>query len=355
MEKSTERKKESKTRQNFALMVYDSIKRDNKLPNLDMPRQNRDYYLNLLKKALIVKKVGYGTWEILSEFNERKLKKQGKTRQNLTTLVDDHNLDTWSNNLHTSLRAHAFQFTLKIQKNMGNWLKREDFLKKYNITYKPSLIGQKLFLDGRNIWLTNKSIVINENKNYIVQAAKEGKNYAIDDMISIVRKLEKLLKCSFKIGKKYIFKVTRQHYAKLHDNLAKQYRRDGNKLYVNDHKGFWMWIDYSMAIDELETGNREDSDKHMDDKVIPFFNSLKANNNVIEFIKELEKEEMNGFKPSFIVNGFAELIKDRAYFAENMRLHVGAIQTLGEQTEKLVNEVTNVVKVVKETSQKLTK
>ena len=242
-----------------------------------------------------------------------------KRSTNFTTLVDRNNPDTLQ---PERIRAHAFQFTLKLP-NILHWKQRGTYLDKHNIQYTPSLIGQKLYYKNKKIWLTNKSIVINEPSNYLAKTAKDGKSYAVYDFLNTIKSLERLLNCSFKHSNGYKFRVSRQHYADLKNLLARQYRNDKKKLGVYDGRGLWLWVDYSDGIDELETDNRQDSDDHMDNIVAPFFNGLK------DFKGE--------FTPKWVVSAIGEVTRNQAIFDANMASHIRAVQALGTGVDTLNN------------------
>ena len=309
------------------LTMYNYVKANLKLPNLELSKQARNKYVNVLKRANLIKKVGYGTWEITDNYTDEAINKAKQVNLK-TTLGTTQQLGGIYKDLNkfTCLRSHAFQFKVKIPK-IENWNKRTEYLTREHILFKESKIkalGQQLIIKGHKIWLTDKSLVIYGNKDYIVSKAIDGKNYAISDMLEIIASVETLLKTSFKINKRYIFKVTNQHHAKLKDTLANQYRRDGKKLYVNDARGLWLWIDYSKGIDELETGNRPNSDIDMDNGIVPFFNSIKQN---------------RGFTLNEIKNIVGQVAENQAVFGENLISHVGAVKQLGEAVSILSNKI----------------
>jgi hypothetical protein len=302
------------------LSIYNSIKDTNSLPKSSLKKSALQYYLSMLKKANLIRKIGYGTWETIAPFDENKIKQvqiHNLTSSNLSTLSPNLNL----------IRSHAFIFKIKIPKSLNNWHKREEYLTDKQIAYMPNKIkalGQQLIIDHTKVWLTNKSIVIHESKDFIANSAREGKNYALDRMLTLIEKIEALLNCSFKINKKYLFKVSREHHSKLKCELAIQYRKEGKKLYVYDDKGLWMWIDFSDHIDEREIGNRVNAALIMDNRINPFFNGLK---------------EIDGFTPKWVTDTLAELVKDRAYYAENLKTHVAVIRQLGQQVSKVASGV----------------
>ena len=272
--------------------------------------QNLNYYISTLKRAKLIEKLGYSVWKVSKEYDEVQIKQVQKS-------IKGDNCE---------IRGHAFQLTIQIPK-LRNWNKREEYLKKKKINYKPLNIlggGQRIFFLGRKIWLTNKSVIIYETKSFYADSAKKSKNYAIDSCISLIHSLEGLLNTSFKINSKYLFKVDKAHYARIKCDMAKHYRKDGKKLYVSDHRGFWLWADYSFTIDETETGNQKESDKDMDEHIHPFLNSLK---------------KIEGYTPEWVTNMLGELIRDRAEFAAHHRSHTKAVQTLASQVGILGKQV----------------
>lgn len=323
-------KKTSKSK-NFYLTIYNYIKDHNKLPDnefLDLPEKNfsqrLNYYISSLKKAGFIKKIGYGVWQTEKEFSEEKLK-EVKTTKKITTQ-------------HTkpqpTIRGHAFQFNIKLPK-IHNWKKRRDFLDKNNIAYENLKIignGEKIHFKGKKVWLTDKSIIIFEKTSFLSDSAAGSKSYAIYDMLSLLKSLESLFNVSFMINKGYRFKVSKQHYARLSCSLANQYRKDGKKLYVKQEDGTtWLWTDYSLNIDETETGNTERSDKDMDNHIHPFLNSLR---------------KAEGYTPEFVTNTLGQLIKYQEYYAKNLNSHVKAVQRLGIGVEGLRNDLKNLKKQI---------
>jgi hypothetical protein len=282
---------------------------------LDISKQSMNYYINRLKKAKLIRKIAYGTWETIAEFNLEQVK-----QVKLTSTIG-HNIS-----LKNKVRSHAFIFTLRIPK-LDNWENRETYLKEHDITYLPlkiKALGQQIVIGSSKVWLTNKSLVIHESSDFLGDSAAEGKSYALDRLLKIIEKLESLLNCSFKINKKYLFKVSREHHSRLKDSLAKQYRKDGKKLFIYDYKGLWLWIDFSDRIDELEVGNRQNASKILDNSITPFFNGL---------------EKVEDFTPQMILRSLAELIKDREYYAENLKSHIAVIRQLGNEVSKVASSV----------------
>lgn len=311
--------KSDSTGKNFYLTIYSYIKEHSSVSALPLildlkTRQSLNYYLNHLKMAGLIKKIGYGVWKTISGFSDEKI----KTSKKLTTKVDSNNQDR--------IRGHAFQFRVKLP-DIPNWKKRRVFLEKNNISYRPlQVIGmaERIFLKGRKIWLTDNSIIIYEKTSFIADSARDSRNYAIYTMLGLLHNLEALLSISCRINKRYIFTVNKQHYSKLRCELAKQYRKDGKKLYVKDHRGYWLWADYSLNVDETETGNQKESHEDMDNHIHPFLNSLR---------------NIKGYTPEFVTGCLGKLAEDREYYAENQKMHVSVIEKLGKNTDILGKEI----------------
>lgn len=284
------------------------------------------YYLSSLKRDGFIKKLGYGTWEILKEFAPKQVQKDNPYRYGKKSNPDNLNLF-----ISDTVRGHAFQFTLSINPKLRNWNKREEILKKLGITFKNLKIiggGQSIIFKGRKVWLTNKSIIIFEKSSYMAETSKEAKEYAVYDMISLVEGLQRHLKADFGATRgKLKFKISRQHYALIKNALAKQYDREGKKLYVTNEKGRWFEIDNSFNLHEAETIHPKTSEQD-NKKVQDFFNGIK---------------QYEGFTPMFLIESMGKITQNQLMFDTNMQSHIKAVQDLG----KGVEELTKVVKELK--------
>lgn len=312
---------------NFYLSIYNYIKTNSKLPGNDYLKfkknweQNRNYYVSELKKAKFIEKIGYGVWKTVKNFDAKQLK---TTKKKITRDTPQQPGGVYKS---LSIRGHSFIFKLKLPK-IRNWAKREQYLKKKNIVYKllkNVKDTHRIYFKGQKIWLSNRSIIIYAKSSYIADSASKTKNYALDDMFILVEALEALFKISFKIQGKYQFKVNKQHYARMQCELANQYRRDGKKLEVKQKDGTtWLWIDYSLNINETETGNTQRADIDMDRHIHPFLNSLR---------------ESPGYTPGWVINSIAALIEDRRFWAKHQKSHIKAIQILGSSVQMLKDEI----------------
>ena len=305
---------------------------------LSIPESTLQYHLSILKKQGIVRKVGYGVWEILESTESQEKRTAGSSHVG----IDQHPVSRGSDpavvtqaNLarftQDAVRAHAFVFTLKVPKGLRNWnnSKREKYLKANDIPYKHLNIGgagQRIMVKDRKVWLTNPSIIIYDRSSYFAEAALEAKNTAIATHLSIIKHIERLLHTSFMIGDDYKFKVSRQHYALIYNALAEQYNREGIKLEIRTAKGVWFLIDDSYSMNEAETVHPSTA---MTDnkKVQEFFNGLKD----IPVIKGTPT-----YTPGFVLEMLAGIQQNQQIitesqmaYATNIKSHITSIQDLG--------------------------
>lgn len=293
--------------------------------DLAMPKTSLQYHLNKLKNAGVIQKIGYGTWEVINEANNKKY-------ESVRVTLDDPQTQL-SHFLQDSVRGHAFVFTLKIPGGLRNWNneKREMFLGKNNIEFQNLTTfggGQRILFKGRKIWLTNKSVIVFEKSSYLADTAANSKSHAIHNLISLIKSLERLLHAdfTFKAGMEYQFKVSRQHYALVKNALAIQYNTSGEKLQVRAEDGtLWLVIDNSYALNETETVAPKSSDID-NKKVQDFFNSLKDYPLTTDFVLTA----MNGIQ------------SNQQLFAQNMSTHVQAVRDLKDAVNALTETVCKV-------------
>jgi len=241
--------------------------------DLRISKQNLSYYLKPLKIDGILLKKGYGVWAINEEKYQEFLKSKEVKKSSAVASPQLQKVFT-----SKPIRGHGFQFTLKIPK-LDNWGKREEFLRKNNIGFKPigsNWKGQRILVRGHKVWLTPVSIVIYAPKaeSWFAVTAEHSKNHAIYDFLQLVRSVENLLKVSFENKKKYLFKVTRQHYGIVRNALAIQYDKEHKKLFISNPRGQWFVIDNSYNLHEAETLSPETAVKDMDNVAKPLFDDL---------------------------------------------------------------------------------
>jgi DNA-binding transcriptional ArsR family regulator len=316
---------------NLNLFVYNQLKaglRPSKIcKQFGLKKTTIQYHLSMLKQAGLIEKIGYGVWEIIKEFEKKEVQK--------TTRVTSRQLGVNLNLFKQDrVRGHAFQFKINLPE-LRNWKNREKLFLKKDIKFEPLIIGginrgQKLEFKGRKIWLTNKSIVIYEKSSYLADTSKESQERAIQDMLALMKSLEKHLLANFKTGRYYKFRVSRQHYSLVKNALAQQYDKEGNKLQVYNEDGLWFLIDNSYNLHEAETVHPKTS---VDDnkKVQDYFNGIK---------------KFENYTPQFVVNSMQGIQNNQLVFTQNIESHIKAIQDISSATQMLKEEVVKLRKTI---------
>lgn len=226
------------------------------------------------------------------------------------------------------VRSHAFRFVVSLG-SKGDWekiLKNNGFgaVRKAGIgnVWMSSCFGFKCWFSDRSL-----TVYFPKIKEYFVDEARFGFNFALADLKSLLEKLEDKLSFSFKIENEYRFKVSGQHHALIHNSLAKMYNRDKEKLNVVDKFGeLWLIIDNSSSegfkLNELETIHKD--------------TAIEDNDLVRQDFNELRDLKLTR---GFLADSLNKLVEDRKFWAEHQRSHVASIQKLGEAVDVLSNKV----------------
>lgn len=255
---------------------------------LRMKKTALQYYLSSLKKKELIKKIGYGVWEV----NKKEVQNQSTKEVQKTTRIGLNNPQDLNLFKSDTVRGHAFQFTLRLPENLRNWDKRRELLKKQGVKFKPlNLYGgaESLVFKGRKIWLTNKSVIVFEKSSYMAETSEEARKHAVYDFLQLISSLERNIKANFGlVGGRVKFKISRQHYALIKNSLAKQYDREGKKLEVIHNQGVWFIIDNSFNLHEAETIHPKTAEED-NEKVRVFFNAIKEGFSAKEVTSELSE------------------------------------------------------------------
>lgn len=295
---------------------------------LNISKQRLQYYLSSLKKAGIIKKIGYGAWVQVKEYDPKKVKTSIRHGQN-----DPERIFTSQAN---EIRGHAFQFKLKIPKDIAKstkWTNREEIFNRLGIKYRKLNLfggGQGLEVRGRKVHITQKSLIVYEKASFIANEAKKSKSYAIDTFKSIIKELENKLKADFSEFGKYKFRVTKAHYSLINNSLAKQYERNGEKLEVYNENGLWFVIDNSFNLHEAEVQQNQEGESKAIDRT----------EGAKKFMNEMDQTEWQ-VTPKFILNQMHGIQNNQEVFAKNMQTHIEAVKNLSEAVTELRKEIRN--------------
>lgn len=313
------------------------------------------YHLSILKKQGIVRKVGYGTWEILkSPESEKKTTArpshvgipQHPHPRGSPAVLSQSELTRFTQD---AVRGHAILTKWSVPTGMRNWNnhQRIKYLTTRNIQFKALNIrggGQRIIVKERKTWLTDKSIIIYDKSSYFAEAALQAKSTAIAMHLSIIKHIERLLHTSFLIGDDYKFRVSRQHYALIYNALAKQYNREGEKLEVRTGKGLWLLIDDSYGMNELETVHPS-TGMADNQKVQDFFNGLKD-------IPAIQGTPT--YTPGFVLEMMAGIQQNQQksaelqmMYADNITSHIESIQYLGKGAQDIGHAAQGIDKSVR--------
>lgn len=313
VKKEVQKKEVKRDETNLNLTIL-SLLKQGKNPSkiskeLNLTKQNLQYYLTTLKKKGIIQKKGYGVWEV----------------QTFTSNMLTHN--------PKPIRGHAFIWTIKLPSETKDW---KEHLDKLKIPYRL-VRGQtpRIFLGKKKAWLGQKTITLYEPNSFYGSNAIESRKYAVFTLLEDLKKLERLLR--FKLGK-YVFSPAREHFALIKNDLAKQVNKEGEKIVVRDYNGDWLWVDTSDGIGELETGNH---------------NALVNNIGVQKWWNDM-KETKFEVTPKFILNSIGGLITNQQMYAQNIESHIKSVQSLGHSAEANAMSVEMLSSVVKELKDEIT-
>jgi hypothetical protein len=268
----------------------------------NIKKQNLNYYLRKLKKNGTIEKVHYGIWRVKKE-----VKISSKA----------------SPSLSHQIRGHAFNWRVKFLRKY-DWIK---LLKRNNIKYQ--LIGvakstPRIMLNGKKVWLTQTGLVIYEPESFFAKSSKQSYGRAVHELQNTINMLERVLKT--RLGE-WQFTVSREHYGMIKNELARQYNKKGEKLYIRDDNGIWLWIDDSYSLEELETNEKEVSHN-----VQTWYNDHKKHNFEVN-----SSWILNAFnKNNQMMNGIQQ---NQVLFSENFVSHVEVIRELGASVRKLTETV----------------
>lgn len=193
----------------------------------EIKKQTLQYYIRYLKNKGIIEKEPTGKWKVLKEVS----------------------LLTKASQTQKQIRGHAFNWKIRF-KHEFDWKKR---LEKANIKYQ--LIGiagttPRIIFNDKKIWFTKTGLVIYEPKSFYAASSFTSKGRAVFELDRTIKELGRKLNTDLST---YEFTTSREHYAMIDNELAKQYNEKGEKLYVKRKDGTtWMWIDFSHGINELE-------------------------------------------------------------------------------------------------------
>jgi DNA-binding transcriptional ArsR family regulator len=294
----------------FLLDIYNFIKEGYNpsqiSKRLEISKQVLNYYLSSLKKKNFIEKVGYGVWKAYELKEVKKI--------NLGSLKEVK-----------KVRGHAFVWKIRIPKKIDWKSALEMKGVKYQLVNKNT---PRIMINGKKIWLGKENVVIYDLESYLGQNAVETRKYAIYNLLSVLKALESKLGVYLNSDDRYTITISRQHFSLIKNCLAIQCNKEGKKIQVSNDNGMWFIIDNSYNLNEAETISPKDA--------------LKDSMGLQRYFNE-HKETDFQVTPKFILTTMNGIQKNQLIFAENMKSHIDAIQTLSNK----VKELSEVIKELK--------
>lgn len=290
----------------------------------NIPKSTLSYTLAKLKKLGCIEHKGYATWQYKRDIIEVPKVPKGSMTGQIGTSIKKQ------------IRGHAFIWKIEFYEDIL-WNK---FIKKSKINYQM-ICNKKVFrimLNSRKIWLTKRGMIIYEPIDFFGRSSFQVKGTAVYEMDRLIKDVLKKLKIKFR---PYKFTTSREHYALIKNELAKQYNDKKEKLFVyGEDGGIWLWVDHSHGVHELET-----RDPNINRKIQQWYNSHKKTNFDVT--------------PEFVLKAIAEQgkhIKKNAehlnYHAENMRTHVGVMKKIEQRLGKMDERDERLLKAIEVLSKK---
>jgi len=207
--------------------------------NISMPKMSRS--LTELRKLGCIEKKGYGSWTVIKELSSRP-KETSKVKVKV---------------LKKDIRGHAFIWTIEFLEGSYNWKQIvENYKKRYKnpkLSFKMVCGGKvpRIIFNNKKIWLTKAGLTIYEPLDFFGNNAFKVKGDAVFEMDKLIKDLLKHFKLRVQF---YRFKSSREHFAHVKNEMARQFNDEKVKIHV-EFNGKHFWIDHSHGENEAETDN----------------------------------------------------------------------------------------------------
>lgn len=279
-----------------------------------VPKQTISYSVDKLKKMKCVEKIGHGvssSWKWLKD-----VQVEHKDTSEVKTGLKE-------------IRGHAFMWNIEFLEEDYDWMQ---IIKNYKKRYKRPKLNFKMICNGkvprtifknRKIWLTKSGLTIYESLNFLGKSSFNVKGNAVFEMDRLIKSLIKEFRLRMQ---NYRFKCSREHFAHVNNQMARQFNDRKQKIKV-ECDGKWFWIDFSDGINEEET-----DDANISVQAQKYYHSQVKTG--FKYTPEVLEDSME--KRDRAIQKNAENLD---YHAENMKSHVGVVRELGIGVKALVEEV----------------
>lgn len=258
---------EKKNKKDLFLLVLESIRKDGRLPDLGIKKDHREYYVNLLKKQGLIRRIGYGVWEV----DERRIKPLGVTTHHYPSLIDS---PVEAEVRSDDVRVHNLVFKVRFVSPLS-WESRLNVRDIHFIRLGSGVL--RIIHDGRKVWLCKDRLIIYNPSglDYTHRKASGGLLLAVKDFMGFVRSLQALLGLGLSQEQGLVWSINRKDLALVKDAIAQDYNSRKEKLRVYDAKGLWLIADDSFGLGELDFVRNQTNHDEIN-VVQAFLNDLKA-------------------------------------------------------------------------------
>jgi hypothetical protein len=296
-----EKKNKTSISPDLYLTILESVKKYGKLPDLDIPKTHRNYYVSRLKKQGRIKRISYGVWEVKTSISP-------PPRVTTNHLGLPCAIDLKKQVRSDDVRVHNLMFRLKLETPLS-W---ESRLKARSVPFSRLKFGVlQIVHDNHKVWLCNGKVIIYVPAGLDYTARKVSKSLllAVKDFFHFLPGLEAFLGFSLRSEEGYVWNVTRKHLSLVKNALAQDYNERKEKLRFYDEKGLWMLADDSFNLGELEFV-RSSTNQGETNVIQAFFNDLKKNPvKPSELLQIAQAQAYNHSQLMVTVGKLAEVVK----------------------------------------------
>lgn len=321
--------------------------------NLGISERSVKYALAKLKAAGAIRRVGYGTWEVLNDDvytgeGAKHTPPEGATSHRVTMAHTPVKVQLeGAKRPPDSVRGHGIVATLKVPERFLNWRDRHIILAARKIQFIEIPQGQRIKVGRINkVWLTHKSIVFYFPPGYswFGDNSRDVAGAILEDIIDHAKKLERMMGMdSLKVGGYYRVKVSRQHYSLIKNGLAKYYNNPRRKLEVRNESGIFLLIDNSFHLNETETPHPE--------------TAVEDNQIFQDWARSQQRTPLTSEDVTRLLGESAAQIKEAhgqlSMYAKNLETHVAAVNNLSNQAQENAKTTIDLREAVQRLSQSL--
>lgn len=284
-------------------------------------KRSVQYVLRKLRASGAIRKLGYGTWEVVHDAPG------GVEKVQIVHRVTPRHTPPEGAPSNT-VRGNGVQAVVKVPRGLQNWKERDIIMSRSGIPFKLIPQGQRIEVgEVKKVWLTDSSIVYYLPFSWYGPTSPEVAGQILEDTVALITRTERYLGiASLKIDGNYKIKFSRRHMSLIRNGLARLYNQaPRRKLFIRDDGGVWLLVDNSYNENELEHVKARPSQVDEVTAVQNFFNGLKTHPITPEFILDSLGQASNMIKST---------AANLSFYAKNMESHVLAVNSLSYQASE---------------------